>query len=77
MSNDIEVFKKSRPLSSWRAIFLWIFLFRSTELQNSSILDKSFESFSYAGLTLVPRALSVIRYTEKSLIAFKTKLAGQ
>ena len=46
--------------------FLWIFLFRSTDHQTSCILDKSFESFSNAGLTLIPRALSVTRYTEKS-----------
>ena len=57
---------KSRSLSSWQAIILWIFLFGSTDHRNRSrsVLDQSLES--YAGLTLIPRALSITRYKEKS-----------
>ena len=58
-------FKKKIALFMASNFFVDIF-FRSTDHRNRSILDKSFESFSYAGLTLIPRALSVTRYTEKS-----------
>ena len=47
--------------------FVWIFLFSSTDHPNRNVLDKGLESFSYAGLTLIPLALSVTHYTEKSL----------
>ena len=46
--------------------FVWIFLFSSTDHPNRSVLDKGLESFSYAGLTLIPLALYVTHYKEKS-----------
>ena len=33
---------------------------------NRSILEKDVKSFSYTGLTLIPHALSVTHYQEKS-----------
>ena len=58
-------FKEQPALFMASNFFVDIFS-RSTNHRNRSVLDKSFESFSYAGLTLIPRALSVTRYTEKS-----------
>ena len=39
--------------------FLWIFSCSSTDHQNRSFLDKSLESLSNAGLTPIPRDLSI------------------
>ena len=51
-------FKEQTALFIASNFFVDIIVFRSTDHQSRSILDKSL-CFSYAGLTLIPRALSV------------------